>query len=103
MTFSCSVDCPRMAAVGVKRECYSLSGVESQTEESSRVLRRRSPELGEIVASGGGDPSQCVRHARRLVALAAKRNRRQVGRVRLDEDAPARDQAQEVVIQPLPE
>src|SRR6478672_12816916 len=98
MTFSCSVDCPRMAAVGVKRECYSLSGVESQTEESPRVLGRRSPELGGIVASGGGDPRQRVRHPRRLVALAAKRNRRQVGRVRFDEDALARHQAEEVVI-----
>jgi hypothetical protein len=90
-----------MAAVGVKRECYSLSGVESQTEEPPGILRSCSSEVGGIVAPRRRDLRQCVRHPRRLVALAPKRNRSQVGRVRLDQNAIEGNEAQQVVIRPL--
>src|SRR4029079_16427065 len=56
-----------------------------QPEESPSIGRGERAEYRAIDATCGGDTRGGERHPRRLVALAAVRDRRQVGRIRLHE------------------
>ena len=46
--------------VQVKRECYSLCGVEGQTKETSRIGSRSRSKLGKIVAARARDLGESV-------------------------------------------
>jgi hypothetical protein len=87
----------------VKRECYSLIAVEGQTEQSSCIVGCGVTELEGCLTSRRGDPGEGVRHPGGLVALAAKRHRCQVRRIRFHEQPIARHETQEIVVRPLPE
>ena len=85
----------------MKRECYSLGALKGQTEETLGVLSGRASELQRIIAACRGDLRESVRDPRRLVSLAAARNRREVGRIGLDQQAILRHQSKQIVVRPL--
>ena len=85
----------------MKRECYSLGALKGQTEETLGVLSGRASKLQRIIAACRGDLRESVRDPRRLVSLAAARNRREVGRIGLDQQAILRHQSKQIVVRPL--
>jgi len=85
----------------VKRECYTLGGVKGQTKETSGVRSGSVCKLARIVATGGGDFLERVDDPCGLVPLPAVRHRRQVGRVRLDEQSVPWHQSKKIVVAPF--
>lgn len=86
---------------GVKRECYTLCGFESQTKESRRVRGSDAAKLTRIIPAGGGHPRERVGNPCRLVAFAPERNGGEIWRVGLHEQLPPRHQAQQIFVSPL--
>jgi len=85
----------------VKRECYTLSRAQGQTEEASGVRGRDAAKLERIVPASGRDLGECVRDPRRLVPLPPEWNRREVRRVGFYEQAIARHQPEKVIVNPF--
>ena len=86
-----------------ERECYSLRDCEGQTEKPRRICCRRHADVVRIVVTRFGELRDGVDDPRRLVPLAAIRNRSEVRGVRFDEQTVARHKPQQCEVRPLPE
>jgi hypothetical protein len=85
----------------VKRECYTLGGVEGQTKETFGVRRSGGSKLAGIVATGGSDFGKRVHDPGGLVPLPAVRHGRQVGRIGFEEQSVSRHQSEQIVGAPF--
>jgi hypothetical protein len=85
----------------MKRECYTLGGVEGQTKETLGVRSGSVSKLARIVATGGSDLGKCVNYPCGLVPLPAVRHGRQVRRIGFDEQSVSRHQPEKIVVAPF--
>jgi len=85
----------------LERECYSLRGFESQPKKALRIGGSCLAEADRIFTSSIGELDDGVRYPGRLIALAAKRDWRQVRRVGFHQQTVARNEPQQRIIRPL--
>ncbi len=85
----------------MNRECYSLGGSRCQTEEAFSVVRHGSSKLRRIDAARGSNSGDGVGDPRRFVALAAKWDRREIGRVGFDKEPVVRHEPKQRLVSPL--
>jgi hypothetical protein len=85
----------------VERECYSLRCFQGQSEKPLRVGGSSLSNRSSILAARDCQTGDGVWHPAGFVALAAKWNRCQIGRVRLDEQTIARHEFQQRIVRPF--
>jgi hypothetical protein len=87
----------------VKRECYTLGSVEGQTEKTLGVRGGDSSKIERILPSSRCNLRQRMRDPSRLVPFAPEGNRREIRRIRFNEQTIPRYKSHQIVIRPLVE
>lgn len=84
-------------------ECYSLRRFKGQTKKAFRVLLRDKTEVVRVVAARRGQLAKRMNHPRRLVSLSSERYRREIRRIRFDQETIAGHSTKQIVVSPFSE